>query len=104
MTEKTRWYFVAADDTPGHREPAAVYANGKRWEPVGSVFDPAETERVGRLIAAAPDMAEALAWYGEQARLARLIHSEGDAGRHALAVDGGAKARAALLQARGEAG
>ena len=39
---------------------------------------------------------EALEWYGEQARLARLIHSEGDAGRHALAEDGGARARAAI--------
>lgn len=38
----------------------------------------------------------ALAWYGEQARLARLIHSEGDAGRHALAADGGKRAREAL--------
>lgn len=38
----------------------------------------------------------ALRWYGEQARLARLIHSEGDAGRQALAKDGGAKALAAL--------
>lgn len=39
---------------------------------------------------------EALRWYGEQARLARLIHSEGDAGRHALAADGGKRALAAL--------
>lgn len=38
----------------------------------------------------------ALEWYGEQARLARLIHSEGDSGRHALASDGGRRARAAL--------
>lgn len=36
----------------------------------------------------------ALQWYGEQARLARLIHSEGDAGRNALAADGGERARA----------
>lgn len=36
---------------------------------------------------------DALAWYGEQARLCRLIHSEGDAGRHALADDGGKRAR-----------
>lgn len=43
----------------------------------------------------------ALTWYGEQSRLARLIHSEGDAGRHAIAADGGAKASAAL--ARGAA-
>lgn len=37
-----------------------------------------------------------LAWYGEQARLARLIHSEGDAGRRNLDADGGSRARAAL--------
>jgi hypothetical protein len=41
---------------------------------------------------------EAVEWYGEQARLARLIHSEGDAGRHALADDGGKRARAALTK------
>lgn len=46
--------------------------------------------------APASDVREALAWYGEQACLARLIHSEGDAGRHALAEDGGKRARAAL--------
>ena len=39
---------------------------------------------------------EALEWYGEQARLCRLIHSEGDAGRAALSEDGGKCARAAL--------
>lgn len=39
---------------------------------------------------------EALAWYGEQSRLARLIHSEGDAGRRNLGADGGSRARAAL--------
>ncbi len=39
---------------------------------------------------------EVLAWYGEQARLARLIHSEGDEGRHALAADGGKRAITAL--------
>jgi hypothetical protein len=41
-------------------------------------------------------LVEALEWYGEQARLCRLIHSEGDAGRHALSDDGGKFARAAL--------
>ena len=41
---------------------------------------------------------EVLAWYGEQARLARLIHREGDPGRHALSADGGARARAALAE------
>ena len=39
-----------------------------------------------------------LTWYGEQARLCRLIHSEGDAGRNALAADGGKRARAALTK------
>jgi hypothetical protein len=39
---------------------------------------------------------DTLAWYGEQARLARLIHSEGDRGRYALADDGGKRAVAAL--------
>lgn len=41
-------------------------------------------------------LVEALRWYGEQSRLARLIHSEGDAGRNAIASDGGGRARAAL--------
>ena len=40
----------------------------------------------------------ALAWYGEQARLCRLIHSEGDSGRHALAADGGQRAKAVLTK------
>lgn len=39
---------------------------------------------------------ETLTWYGEQARLARLIHSEGDAGRRNLEADGGTRARAAM--------
>ena len=43
-----------------------------------------------------------LAWYGEQSRLARLIHSGGDAGRRALQADGGNRARAALAQKEGE--
>jgi len=42
------------------------------------------------------ELETALAWYGEQARLCRLIHSEGDAGRNALADDGGKRARDVL--------
>ena len=38
----------------------------------------------------------ALEWYGEQARLCRLTHSEGDKGRFALNEDGGERARQAL--------
>jgi Lar family restriction alleviation protein len=40
----------------------------------------------------------ALEWYAEQTRLCRLIHSEGDSGRHALQADGGEKARAVLAE------
>lgn len=39
---------------------------------------------------------EALHWYGEKARLVRLIHSEGDTGRQALAADGGGRSKTAL--------
>ena len=35
---------------------------------------------------------ETLEWYGENARLCRLIHSGGDVGRYALAGDGGKRA------------
>lgn len=38
----------------------------------------------------------ALEWYGENTRLARLSHSEGDLGRDNLARDGGKISRAAL--------
>lgn len=58
-------------------------------------------EANARLICAAPEMAEALAWYGEQARLARLVHSGGDEGRNAIASDGGNKARALLARING---
>lgn len=42
------------------------------------------------------ELEDALSWYGEQARLCRLVHSEGDAGRNALATDGGKRAREVL--------
>ena len=53
------------------------------------------------VFAAAPAMLEALRWYEEQSRLARLIHSEGDKGRNAIANDGGQRARAAIAAAGG---
>ena len=52
--------------------------------------------RIKELNAEVKRLREALEWYGEQSRLARLIHSEGDQGRHNIAADGGHKARAAL--------
>lgn len=60
---------------------------------------PLGDEAADALLAQAAELAEVraeLAWYGEQARLARLIHREGDAGRHALTADGGKRASKAL--------
>ena len=45
-------------------------------------------------------LVEALEWYGENARLFRLIHSEGDPGRNALSADGGKKAAEAIAAAK----
>ncbi len=56
--------------------------------------------RIAELEAENTMLRDALAWYGEQARLCRLIHSEGDAGRQALAADGGKRAQAELSRAR----
>lgn len=42
------------------------------------------------------NLESALEWYGEQSRLVRLIHNEGDKGRQALADDGGRRDRAIL--------
>ena len=52
--------------------------------------------RISKLEADNAKLREALTWYSEQSRLARLIHSEGDDGRKALADDGGRLASAAL--------
>ena len=43
------------------------------------------------------ELEAALSWYAEQAEGCRKIGSAGDPARHALDHDGGAKARAALL-------
>lgn len=67
---------------PWVHDPVPLYA-----------FPPDLTAEIARL-------REALEWYGEQARLARLVHSEGDKGRHALAGDGGTRAREALASRR----
>lgn len=44
------------------------------------------------------ELVEALRWYGEVGRLARLITREGDAGRAAISADGGQRAAAALAK------
>ena len=46
------------------------------------------------------ELVEALRWYGEVGRLARLITREGDAGRAAISADGGQRAAAALANYR----
>jgi hypothetical protein len=48
------------------------------------------------------ELRETLAWYGDNARLARLVHSGGDPGRHALAGDGGKRAQAMLARTNPE--
>lgn len=68
---------------------------------VRALATPDQTAALDRLIAeAVKPYVEVLAWYGEQARLARLIHSEGDAGRNALQADGGKRANAILAASK----
>lgn len=67
---------------------AALTAYGERMKAEGAREAQAKIAR----------LTEALKWYGEQARLCRLIHSEGDAGRNALNNDGGKRAAAALQE------
>lgn len=70
-----------------------VHPNGKRY----GYEIPGETTEFIRADLVR-EMLEALKWYAEQTRLCRLIHSEGDAGRNALADDGGKRAREAIAK------
>jgi hypothetical protein len=77
-----------------------VYTQPVRYCPICDIADcathrPAALEPDDGVVA---ELVEALRWYGEQSRLARLIHSEGDAGRHAIAADGGNRAAAVLAK------
>lgn len=73
-----------------------------RWDGAAWQSLPTETEVLIELLAKErakiARLTEALKWYGEQARLCRLIHSEGDAGRNALSNDGGKRAIEALQE------
>lgn len=64
------------------------------YKPTGPGADgvPVVEVDIAAMAARITQLEAALAWYAEQARLARLIHSEGDAGRAALAADGGTRA------------
>lgn len=102
---------LSASLTQSRAETAAAYerAAHEAWKYGGSGFEkairtiatPDQTAALDKLIAeAVKPYVEALAWYGEQARLARLIHSEGDAGRNALQADGGKRANALLAASK----
>jgi hypothetical protein len=65
------------------------------------MYDEAQAE-IDAIKAQNAELLAALGWYGEHSRLARLITSEGDAGRNAIASDGGQKAIEAIAKARGE--
>jgi hypothetical protein len=103
--DRRRSQCVYSDDATGS---LIARTGGKGFEYVNRARD--EEDANAALIALAPDMAQAildmqaeverlraaLEWYGENARLARLIHSGGDSGRAALANDGGKRAIAVL--------
>lgn len=65
----------------------------------GVIREARADERIAALEADTAALVEALGFYELQTRLCRLIHSEGDAGRNALAKDGGEIARAAVSSA-----
>lgn len=80
----------------GQWQEASGQAN-VRAEQLEDKWD-AEKARADGLAADVAELVAALEWYGEQARLARLIHSEGDAGRQAIASDGGKRARTLITK------
>ncbi|MCW1844197.1 hypothetical protein [Prosthecomicrobium hirschii] len=86
--------FDAADGDWNH---AAADRRDRIAKIVEAAIAPA-IARAEEAEARAERMRAALEWYGENARLARLIHIEGDKGRHAIADDGGKRARAALSE------
>lgn len=80
----------------GDPAPWAELMQGGRFEEW--LINLAQPHPGAALLAERDRLRKALEWYAEQARLCRLVHSEGDSGRNALANDGGAIARAALAK------
>ena len=74
----------------------SAYITNDNESAANARFIAAARELVPAFAARIAELEAALAWYGENARLAQLIHSEGDVGRQAIAHDGGKLARAAL--------
>ena len=95
VTEADRKAYLSLNMLP---ELDAADVRAGRWDKVAGLqaFARHRAAHAGEV----ERLREALVWYGEQARLARLIHSEGDAGRYALADDGGKRARQALEASR----
>jgi septal ring factor EnvC (AmiA/AmiB activator) len=93
---------LLAADRKAHTKEIAVWSENytaleraaNQAEMIASLRQ-ANEEMAGKL-EGVEKLVEALSWYREQSRLCRLIHSEGDAGRHALSDDGGKRAAAAL--------
>ncbi len=90
LDEATRHSHPNGPDGP--RDGITIHHISTLSEPVA----PDPSPEVLALRAERDRLREVLEWYGEQARLCRLIHGEGDAGRQALSNDGGQRARAAL--------
>ena len=81
----------AIDIAPINHRVVQYYRVEKLEREISNTLD-----RLQRAYEQRDQMRLALEWYGEQARLCRLIHSEGDIGRALLDADGGRRARAAL--------
>jgi hypothetical protein len=84
--------FSESDQSFTYSNPTAIRAD---FSAAREAELRAEVERLRAML---DEAREVLDWYGEQSRLARLIHREGDAGRHAIAADGGTRARATLAK------
>lgn len=89
---KAAWPYANFGHLPDRQERERWFSGYYDNSPVGRPIQAFARHRQSAI----GELCEGLAWYGEQARLARLNHSEGDAGRAALSEDGGAKAEALL--------
>ena len=107
MMSHTPGPWKVAENLFGNTASYEVYANVETKSGKGGYtricqITPRDQKANARLIAAAPDLKEALEWYAENVLNCRKITAEGDKARHDLDHDGGKRARMALERARGE--